>query len=92
MMTKILIIFALFQISSVRAQEGLEAAILLNQEMQFLEASVKNEPADQKNPAAVSTSAKNKNRRQSLESLYFGNSSEEDTINTRMASPRKRSY
>lgn len=72
------------------AQTAAEEAIILNQELQFLEDSVDNVQAASVN----SNDTKSKNRalnEKSLEQMYFGEI-EEDVINTRTSGPRRRSY
>jgi transcriptional regulatory protein LevR len=75
---------------SAFSQSVEEEAIILNQELQFLEDSVKN-------IQSVSTNAndevqKNKAINEpSLERTYFGEDVEEDTVSTRTAGPKRRS-
>ena len=73
------------------AQTAAEEAIILNQELQFLEDSVNNVQAVSIN--ANDNKSKDKALNEpSLERTYFGEEVEEDTVNTRTAGPKRRSF
>lgn len=71
------------------AQNATEEAIILNQELQFLEDSINN-------VQSVSINATGEARRSralnepSLEKKYFGEDLEEDVVSTQTASPKRR--
>lgn len=92
-MRKILILTLSALSLSALAQTAQEEAIILNQELQFLEDSVQNIQAvsiNTENTDALRNKALNE---PSLERTYFNNSEiEEDTVNTRTASPKRRSF
>lgn len=66
-----------------------EEAIILNQELQFLEDSVNNVQAVSVNTADSTESRDRAINSDSLERTYFGET-EEDVINTRTSAPQKR--
>lgn len=72
------------------AQTAAEEAIILNQELQFLEDSVKNVQSISINNDRDVQKDKALNE-STLEKTYFGEDVEEDVINTRTASPKRRS-
>ena len=88
-MTKI-ILLALILTPTLWAQDSAEEALILNQELQFLEESANNvtiisaksEPTLER-ALPIDT--------QSLEQKYFGNDME-DNVGTRTAAPKRRSY
>lgn len=89
MMRVFLIICGLFMTSSLLAESANEEAIILNQELQFLEDSVSTaaaapqvSSATEDEPAAVDNS---------LERTYFGDA-EKDEIKTKAAAPKRRSF
>ena len=89
MMNKILLLTLLIT-PSLWAQDSTEEAIILNQELQFLEESAN----DVKILTAKSTPTQERARpidTQSLEQKYFGNDME-DNVKTRAAAPKRRSY
>lgn len=89
-MKKILLLISLFFCAHLVAVTPTEEAIILNQELQFLQDSV----GEIQNSAHFIDDESQKNRalnRPSLERTYFGEDSEVDTINTRTAGPKRRS-
>ena len=85
-MTKIL--FAGILLSSLAvAQDGSEEAIILNQELQFLEETASNVTIISA-PTIRSQEAAQPIQTDSLERMYFGN--EEDNVSTRTAAPKRR--
>lgn len=88
-MRKILIcVFSVLSLSAF-AQSAAEEAIILNQELQFLEDSVNNVQAMSSNTTNSSVN-KALNEEGTLERTYFGEEVEEDVVNTRTAGPRRR--
>lgn len=74
---------------SVFAQTAAEEAIILNQELQFLEDSINNVQAVSLN-SINDTSAKDRAiNEKSLERTYFGET-EEDSVSTRTSGPKRR--
>jgi hypothetical protein len=89
MKTYLLIVLGLFT-ASAGAVTPTEEAIILNQELQFLQDSV----TQIQNSSITVDDESKKNRalnRPSLERTYFGEDSEEDQVNTRTAGPKRRS-
>lgn len=88
-MTKILLLSLL--ITPAFAQDGSEEAIILNQELQFLE-----EAADNVTILTAGGSTSEEKIRSiendSLEQEYFGEKLENDDVSTRTAAPMRRSY
>jgi hypothetical protein len=88
MMSKILLLASILLLNQAWAQEAEEEAIILNQEMKFLEESA------QSAPIISATRPKNQNNavsainEDSLERKYFG--SEQDTISNKTAAPKRR--
>lgn len=89
MMTKILL-FGLLLTPTLWAQDSAEEALILNQELQFLEESANNvtilsatTPLSQERARPIDTD--------NLEEKYFGNDME-DKVETRTAAPKRRSY
>jgi hypothetical protein len=73
------------------AQTAEEEAIILNQELQFLEDSVKNVQAMSLNTRPDKETRTNKALNESsLERTYFGEDVEEDVISTRSAGQKRR--
>lgn len=66
-----------------------EEAIILNQELQFLEESVNNVQSVSVNTTDTAESRDRAINNESLERTYFGET-EEDSVNTRTAAPQKR--
>lgn len=66
-----------------------EEAIILNQELQFLEDSVNNVQAVSVNTTEAAESRDRAINNESLERTYFGET-EEDVVNTRTSAPQKR--
>lgn len=93
MMRKILILALGTLATAAFAQTAQEEAIILNQELKFLEDSVNNTQAMSLNTLDA-TSGRDRALNEesgSLERKYF-DETEEDTISTRTASPKRRSY
>lgn len=85
---KILVLLSLFS-ASVLAQTSSEEAIILNQELQFLENSAKDLRVDPKISEAAEQELSSDES--SLERAYFQDS-ERDEIRTRAAGPKRRSF
>lgn len=87
-----LIILALAALSALAvAQTQEEEAIILNQELQYLEESVNNIQAATERPSKKTTETTKALNEPSLERTYFGEDIGEDTVNTRASGPRRRS-
>ena len=85
-MTKILCACILLSSLAI-AQDGSEEAIILNQELQFLEETANNVTIISA-PATRSQEAAQPIQTDSLERIYFGN--DEDNVSTRTAAPKRR--
>lgn len=87
-MRKLFILFLVLISATVSSQTATEEAIILNQELQYLEDSVKNIQA-----VSINTKAPEQRQRalneKGLENTYFGET-EEDVISTRTSSPKRR--
>jgi Tfp pilus assembly protein PilN len=87
-MRKFFILFLVLISTTVSSQTATEEAIILNQELQYLEDSVKNIQS-----VSINTKAPEQRQRalneKSLENTYFGET-EEDVISTRTSSPKRR--
>jgi hypothetical protein len=89
-----LILASLIFVSSAIAETANEEAIILNQELQFLEDSVSSAAAA---PSMTSTSASSVNDDEaanvdnSLERTYFSDA-EKDNIRSKAAAPKRRSF
>lgn len=90
-MYKLLILSLILMSSTAFAQSAAEEAIILNQELQFLEESVNNVQAVSVNTKDVEASRNRAINDESLERTYFGET-DEDTINTRTSGTKRRSY
>lgn len=91
MMTKILLL-GLLLTPTLWAQDSAEEALILNQELQFLEESANNVTILSANNTNVPTQERARPiDTQSLEQKYFGNDME-DNVGTRTAAPKRRSY
>lgn len=90
-MRKILILTLAALSFGVFAQTAEEEAIILNQELQFLEDSVNNVQAVSVNTLDVNADRDRAINEGGLERKYFGEEIEEDTVSTRTAVPRRRS-
>lgn len=90
-MRKILILALSTLTLNAFAQSAAEEAIILNQELQFLEDSINTTQALSINTLDVDA---NRNRAlgedSSLEQKYFGTDVEEDAVSTKTASPKRR--
>jgi hypothetical protein len=73
------------------AQSAAEEAIILNQELQFLEDSVSNIQSVSLNTKGNNEATNRALNTKSLERTYFGETSE-DSVNTRSAGPKRRGY
>jgi hypothetical protein len=94
-MNRKILILALATLSAVSTgafaqTTAAEEAIILNQELQFLEESVGNVQAVSVNTTDAAESRDRAINNESLERTYFGET-EEDVVNTRTAAPQKRS-
>ncbi|WPU63896.1 hypothetical protein [Peredibacter starrii] len=90
MMRKILILTLAALSFGAFAQTAEEEAIILNQELQFLEDSVNNTQAVSINTLDVDANRNRAINDEGLERTYFGET-EEDVVSTRTASPKRRS-
>lgn len=90
-MRKFLILALILTSTAALAQSAAEEAIILNQELQFLEDSVNNVQAVSINTTDTEASRDRAINDESLERTYFGET-EEDTINTRTSAQKRRSY
>jgi len=90
MKSYIFLALIIFSMNS-KAQEATEDAILLNQEMQFLEDSVKRvDPSPlQTSPRREVKTTKRGAAPESLEAMYF-EETKEDKVMTRKAAPKRR--
>jgi hypothetical protein len=88
MIRKILTTFSLFLSFGAIAQDVNEDAIILNQELQFLEESARNVGLPVATRDKVTTSKLAIETEDSLESRYFGKS--EDTISSKTSGPKRR--
>lgn len=92
MITKILMLALTFILSSAWAQDAAEEALILNQELQFLEDAANDMTiAGGGSTSSVNIEATAKalptGEVQSLEDAFFG--SDEDTVETRTAAPNR---
>lgn len=93
MMRKFLILSFVTVTGSLFAQSAQEEAIILNQELQFLEDSVSNVQALSLNVLDADKKRNETLNEKSLERTYFGGDEvEEDSVNTRTAGPKRRTY
>lgn len=92
MMRKILILALTTLSLGVFAQTAEEEAIILNQELQFLEDSVNNVQAVSINTLDVNADRDRAINESGLERRYFGEDLEEDTVSTKTAGPKRRSH
>lgn len=90
MRTLLIALFTLF-VSQVFAQTDSEEAIILNQELQFLEEAAALRPTNLPGSEMAERSQAPRERNSSLEDTYFGEESE-DSVSTRLASPKKRGF
>ncbi len=90
-MYKFLILATILVSTAAFAQSAAEEAIILNQELQFLEDSVNNVQAVSVNTTDVEASRNRAINDESLERTYFGET-EEDTVNTTTSGLKRRSY
>lgn len=88
-MTKFFILVLSLICSTAFAQTAAEEAIILNQELQYLEDSVKNIQAKALDMNNNSQTQRALNE-PSLEKQYFGNDFDEDRVNTKSAAPKRR--
>lgn len=88
MIRKLIVLCLILNSSWLLAQNSNEEAIILNQEMQFLEDSISNVQAAPSNSVSGSGSDENAIE-SSLERTYFSDS-EKDTIRTRTAAPERK--
>jgi hypothetical protein len=71
----------------VYAQEAQEEALILNQELQFLEDSVKPTQITSLEGSDLAPKTRTPGETQSLERIYFGD--ETDSISSRVAAPKR---
>lgn len=90
-MYKFLILTLILVSTTAFAQTAAEEAIILNQELQFLEDSVNNVQAVSVNTTDTEASRDRAINDESLERTYFGET-EEDSVNTRTSGLKRRSY
>lgn len=89
MRKNLILVLALISMSAFALTRE-EEAIVLNQELQFLEDSVKN--IQSVSVRTNDNTQKNKALNEpTLEKTYFGEDVEEDMVNTRTAGPKRRS-
>lgn len=88
-MSKILLL-SLLLTPTLWAQDSAEEALILNQELQFLEEAANNVTIISANQTPTQESASPMDT-ESLEKKYFGNDLE-DSVGTRTAAPKRRSY
>jgi hypothetical protein len=86
----IFLIFALVVSTTLWAQDASEEAIILNQELQFLEESASNVTVISSNTRPTQETSRPLET-ESLERKYFGNDLE-DGVSTKVAAPKRRSY
>jgi hypothetical protein len=89
MMNKILVLGLLLS-TTVWSQGPSEEAIILNQELQFLEEAANNVSIISANSPVTQESSRPANTK-SLEERYFSDEAQ-DSIKTRTAAPKRRSY
>lgn len=90
-MRKILILSIMAFGVTAHALEKNEEAMILNQELKYLEDSVNNIQAMSINTQDKEASRSRALNEDTLERTYF-NETEEDTVSTRTAGPKRRSY
>lgn len=90
-MRKILILTLSLTSFTALAQTAAEEAIILNQELQFLEDSVNNVQAVSVNTIDREGAKNRAVNEESLEKTYFGET-EEDSVSTRTSGLKRRSY
>jgi hypothetical protein len=93
---KTLFLLGLISFSALAQNNPSQDAIILNQEMQFLEESAKNVTAvsnpiekEEKGQVLISDRPTRSDREMDLERSYFGDEEDKDTIRTRTAAPRR---
>lgn len=89
---KIFIVLSLIVLSSsAYSQSAAEEAIILNQELQFLQDSVSTAVAGPASaPSAPEMTGESNVADESLERTYFG--SERDSVETKTSAPKRRSF
>jgi hypothetical protein len=90
-MLKIFLLSVILTSSIAIAQDATEEAIILNQELQFLEDSAKNVTLGENHSNTKDEFTRTATSKRSLENEYFGNDSEE-SISTKAAAPKRRSF
>lgn len=90
MKKNLILALSLISFNGFAQSTAAEEAIILNQELQFLEDSVRNVQSISINNDRDVQKDKALNE-STLEKTYFGEDVEEDVINTRTASPKRRS-
>lgn len=84
------IILGLLLSTTAFAADMAEEGVVLNQELQFLQESAKAPTLRRVQAAPVQAKTTNTTVTSDLESTYFGEDSEEDTISTQAAGRRRR--
>lgn len=90
-MAKILIFLASLLPLTLFAISAEEEALILNQEMDFLEASARNLEVNTQTASVESETKQNTAVERSLEETYFGDN-EKDEVSVRRAAPKRRSF
>lgn len=90
-MAKILIFLASLLPLTLFAISAEEEALILNQEIEFLESAAKNLEVNTQTAATAPTETPGTNLEKSLEDTYFGDN-ERDEVNIRRAAPKRRSF
>lgn len=88
-MKRFLILVCAFCSFKASAQSAAEEAMILNQELEFLEDSLKSLETASVNSSALKRRQQALNE-PSLEKTYFGEDNKEDVITTRSAVPKRR--
>lgn len=87
-MTSQILLLSLLLVSTAGfAQEAQEEALILNQELQFLEDTVRPTQITSLEGSDLAPRARTPGETQSLERIYFGD--ETDNISSRMAAPKR---
>ena len=87
MTSQILLLAFVFTASAAFAQDAQEEALILNQELQFLENSVAPTQVTTLEGSDIAPKTRAPGETQSLEKIYFGD--ESDSISSRVAAPRR---
>jgi hypothetical protein len=90
-LAKILIFLATLLPLSLFAISADEEALILNQELEFLESAAKNLEVNTQTAVSAPIESRNSGSDKSLEDTYFGDT-ERDEVNIRRAAPKRRSF